>query len=89
MSGGAREPIVVFGTGRMATLVAVVWTADFPQLATLQDTAAGYGFGSPQAIGETFLGQYVLAFEVTSVLLLAAIIGAVALARRRDTADAR
>ena len=33
--------------------------------------------------------EYLLAFEVTSVLLLAAIIGAVALARRRDTADAR
>jgi NADH-quinone oxidoreductase subunit J len=32
--------------------------------------------------------EYLLAFEVTSVLLLSAIIGAVALARRRDTVDA-
>ena len=30
MSGGAREPIVVFGTGRMATLVRFYLTHDSP-----------------------------------------------------------
>ena len=39
--------------------------------------------------GGPLFHEYLLAFEITSVLLLAAIIGAVALARRRDTADAR
>jgi NADH-quinone oxidoreductase subunit J len=35
-------------------------------------------------IGRALLGQHVLAFEVVSVLLLAAVIGAIVIARRRD-----
>jgi NADH-quinone oxidoreductase subunit J len=34
------------------------------------------------AIGDAFLGPYVIPFEVVSVLLLAALVGAVAIARR-------
>jgi NADH:ubiquinone oxidoreductase subunit 6 (subunit J) len=33
--------------------------------------------------------QYLLAFEVTSVLLLAAVVGAVVLGKRRESAHAR
>ena len=33
--------------------------------------------------------EYLLAFEVTSVLLLAAVVGAVVLGKRRGSADAR
>ena len=61
------------------TLLAVVWRADFPDPVELTDTAAGYAFGSPQAIGESFLGTYVLAFEVTSLVLLVAAIGGIVL----------
>ena len=43
---------------------------------------AGENFGSPEAIGQVLFNQYLLPFEVTSVLLLAAIIGAVVLSRR-------
>jgi NADH:ubiquinone oxidoreductase subunit 6 (subunit J) len=76
----ALRPFALLGVlALMVTLVAVVITADFPKLAELQDTAAGYGFGSPQAIGETFLGTYVLAFEVTSLVLLVAAIGGIVL----------
>jgi NADH:ubiquinone oxidoreductase subunit 6 (subunit J) len=35
-------------------------------------------------IGRSFLGEYVLPFEVLSVLLVAAMIGAIAIARRED-----
>lgn len=35
-------------------------------------------------LARSLLGEYLLAFEVTSLLLLAAVIGAVVLARRRD-----
>src|SRR5207247_2380645 len=45
--------------------------------------------GAITPIAGPLFHEYLLAFEITSVLLLAAIIGAVALARRRDTADAR
>jgi NADH-quinone oxidoreductase subunit J len=40
-------------------------------------------FGTIQAVGTQLFGPYVLPFELTSVLLLIAIIGAVILARRR------
>ncbi|MDI6694134.1 MAG: NADH-quinone oxidoreductase subunit J [Anaerolineales bacterium] len=41
-------------------------------------------FGSPAAIGESLFSTYLLPFEVISVLLLAAMIGAIVLTRRRD-----
>jgi NADH-quinone oxidoreductase subunit J len=41
------------------------------------------GFGSPRQIGTLFLTKYLLPFEVASLLLLVAAIGAVVLARRR------
>jgi NADH-quinone oxidoreductase subunit J len=44
--------------------------------------------GAITPIAGPLFHEYLLAFEVTSVLLLSAIIGAVALARRRDTVDA-
>jgi NADH-quinone oxidoreductase subunit J len=40
-------------------------------------------FGTPSQIGEAFLTKYLLPFEVASLLLLVAAIGAVVLARRR------
>lgn len=41
------------------------------------------GFGSPAAIGDALLSRYLLAFELASILLLTAAVGAVVLARRR------
>jgi NADH-quinone oxidoreductase subunit J len=41
------------------------------------------GFGTPRQIGTLFLTKYLFAFEVASLLLLVAAIGAVVLARRR------
>jgi NADH-quinone oxidoreductase subunit J len=42
-------------------------------------------FGSPTAVGLTLFTDYLLPFEVTSVLLLVAMIGAIVLTRRRET----
>jgi NADH-quinone oxidoreductase subunit J len=39
--------------------------------------------GSVQAVGRALFTDYLLAFEVTSVLLLAAVIGAIAMAKRK------
>ena len=48
------------------------------------------GFGEPAEIGKQFLTNYLVAFEVASLLLLIAAVGAVILARRRSgLADAR
>jgi NADH:ubiquinone oxidoreductase subunit 6 (subunit J) len=41
------------------------------------------GFGTPRHIGDLFLTRYLFPFEVASLLLLVAAIGAVVLARRR------
>ena len=42
----------------------------------------GAGFGSPSQIGELFLTRFLISFEVVSLLLLIAAVGAVVLARR-------
>lgn len=42
------------------------------------------GFGSPEAIGEALLTKFLLPFELASLLLLVAAVGAVMLARRRQ-----
>ena len=43
----------------------------------------GADAGSVQAVGRALFGDYLLAFEVTSVLLLAAVIGAIAMAKKK------
>jgi NADH-quinone oxidoreductase subunit J len=46
-------------------------------------------FGSPSQIGEFFLTKFMVAFEVVSLLLLIAAVGAVVLARRDGAQGAR
>lgn len=46
--------------------------------------AVAADFGSPTAIGESLFSAYLLPFEVISVLLLAAMVGAIVLARKRE-----
>ena len=41
------------------------------------------GVGTVEAVGRALFTDYLLAFEVTSVLLLAAVIGAIALAKKK------
>ena len=45
------------------------------------------GFGTPGEIGALFLTKFLLAFELASLLLLVAAVGAVILARRRSGLD--
>lgn len=72
--------------GGFATIVALVAVAtDWNVLA---DEDLGYrSFATTIAdIGQALLGPYVLAFEVASVLLLAALIGAIVLVREEERA---
>jgi NADH:ubiquinone oxidoreductase subunit 6 (subunit J) len=58
----------------------------------IESEGAAYatGFGEPASVGRLFLTDYLVAFEVASLLLLIAAVGAVILARRRTgLADAR
>jgi NADH-quinone oxidoreductase subunit J len=54
-------------------------------LAGISSKGAPYhpGFGSPAHIGQLFLTDYLFPFEVASLLLLIAAVGAIVLARRR------
>lgn len=45
--------------------------------------AVGEGFGSPGSVGEALFKEYLIPFEITSILLLAAMVGAIVLTRNR------
>ena len=58
-------------------------------LSVLDGDGSGFfsAFGSPAEIGKLFLTKFLLAFEIASLLLLVAAVGAVILARRRSGLD--
>ena len=68
---------VVFALGAAAAFLQLVPKS----LPTVQAIPAD--FGGYAAVGRALYGDFVLAFEVSSLLLLAAIVGAVVLAKRR------
>jgi NADH-quinone oxidoreductase subunit J len=89
-------------TGRGLRIVSVLFAfALFVELAialigsgvkALDGDGAPYrqGFGEPAEVGRLFLTDYLVAFEIASLLLLIAAVGAVILARRRSgVPDAR
>jgi NADH-quinone oxidoreductase subunit J len=86
---GLRIVSVLFAAALFVELViALIGTG----LAALDTEGAPYKppFGEPAEIGRQFLTNYLVAFEVASLLLLVAAVGAVILARRRSgVADAR
>jgi NADH-quinone oxidoreductase subunit J len=47
-----------------------------------REAAVPEGFGTTVALARQLFGRYVVAFEITSLLLLVAVVGAVVLARR-------
>jgi NADH-quinone oxidoreductase subunit J len=77
-----RRHVVWWGLGVIAAmLLATEFAALF---LPLQRESAGIkeGFGSPHVLAQTLFTNFVLPFEIASVLLLVAIIGAVVLAKR-------
>ncbi len=70
----------------MAIFLALVLMAEGVYLIFIQKSASGLinnapgaDFGSPQAIGDMLFNKYLLPFEVTSILLLVAMVGAIVL----------
>jgi NADH:ubiquinone oxidoreductase subunit 6 (subunit J) len=84
--GRALKPLsFAFAGALFAELVIAILGSG---LSALDTEGAGYrpsatGFGTPAQIGELFLTKFLVAFEVASLLLLIAAVGAVILARRR------
>jgi NADH-quinone oxidoreductase subunit J len=72
-----------FGTVGVAALLAELAMFATPARLQIKFSAAHVtGYGTIDALSQSLFSQYLIAFEVTSVLLLVAVIGAVALARR-------
>ena len=78
---GAVAAILLFGVVAAAVVRSDLEGAGAVVVAAAPSAASQ---ASTQAIGLELLSTHVLAFEVLSLLLLAAIIGAVVIARRRD-----
>jgi hypothetical protein len=91
--GGGDEPLSTGGAalkvlGPLFALALVIelWIAILGSaLKGISSKGAHYvlGFGTPKHIGELFLTKYLFPFEIASILLLVAAVGAVVLARRR------
>jgi NADH-quinone oxidoreductase subunit J len=91
--GGADEPlrphsggIAMFGpifAVCVAVELCIAFIASGLEAIDTSGPDVGAGFGSPAAIGQLLLTNFLLPFEAASFLLLVAAIGAVVLARRR------
>jgi NADH-quinone oxidoreductase subunit J len=80
-STGGPALVAVASAAGLALAVLVVAALRRSTQPPLPGIAAGYGH--TQAISERLFTAYLLPFELTSVLLLVAIVGAVALGRKR------
>lgn len=89
---GGGEELAAGTTGRVLGPVFAFAVAIELLIAVLGSALAGIssrgahvvpGFGAPAAIGALFLTDYLFPFEVASLLLMVAAVGAVVLARRR------
>jgi NADH-quinone oxidoreductase subunit J len=70
---------LVAGLAMAGLLVGVAVSAHYPEPARLTATSAGFAYGSAHAVGQFFLTDYVLEFEITSLVLLVAAIGGIVL----------
>jgi NADH-quinone oxidoreductase subunit J len=74
-------PAIIIVAAIAGTLVGIYWSTTWPAAPHLQEAEKT----APQ-IGELLLTQYLLPFEVASIILLVALIGAAMIARREKKA---
>ncbi|MGH7935051.1 MAG: NADH-quinone oxidoreductase subunit J family protein [Candidatus Binataceae bacterium] len=79
---GGHLALKFFGSIAAAALLAELFVIFFKAPAISRLHALPPAYGSVQSLAGLLFSQYLIAFEVTSVLLLAAVVGAIALARR-------
>ena len=83
-----RLAIKFLGAIGVAALLAELESFAVPARLQVQFSAThAAGYGSMEALAQALFAQYLIAFEVTSVLLLVAVVGAVALARRSTAVE--
>lgn len=82
-----RRRIFWWGLGSLAALLLVfvlVSVVSAPSRLVADRASASGSFGSPEMLAQSLFTDFVLPFEIASVLLLVAIIGAVVLAKREE-----
>jgi NADH-quinone oxidoreductase subunit J len=72
-----RPVAIVMGSVMVILLVYALMTQISPALSA----APAADFGSPQSVGRLLFQEYLIPFEATSILLLAAMVGAIVLTR--------
>jgi NADH-quinone oxidoreductase subunit J len=83
-----RLAIKFLGAIGVAALLAELESFAIPARLQVKFSAThAVGYGSMDALSQALFSQYLIAFEVTSVLLLVAVVGAVALARRSTAVE--
>jgi NADH-quinone oxidoreductase subunit J len=80
--GGIGMLGALFAVGLLVVVTIAVVGTGLTQLDT-EGADVGAGFGTPGAIGELLLQKFLITFEVASILLTIAAVGAVVLARKR------
>jgi NADH-quinone oxidoreductase subunit J len=77
----------------MAFVLALLLAGEAAYLLFVRGTTSGgiaqpvESFGSPKDVGMALFNQYLLPFEVTSILLLVAMVGAIVIARQRKAGE--
>jgi len=79
---GRRALAAVTAVALFVALAVVIWTADFAQPASTVEPDWSVGY-----LGRFLLDRFNVVFELLSVVLLVAIIGAIAIAARYDSPD--
>ncbi len=76
------QPPLAFALGSILLVEAAYILLIRPGMLSV-GSAVDTGFGSPASVGELLFSRYLLPFEVISVLLLAAMVGAIVLTKRK------
>ena len=86
---GRTSPFIRWGSGVLGLGIFILFVRAFKNSTTsavsgvfTRDHVEALG-GNTQVVSELLFSEYILPFELTSVLLLAAIVGAVAIAKRK------
>jgi NADH-quinone oxidoreductase subunit J len=83
-TGEERRRAWLAFSGLLALLLCGVLASMLTGAPTSADPASSELFGSPEMLAKSLFGDFVLPFEIASVLLLVAIVGAVVLAKREQ-----
>lgn len=83
---GVKNPSHRFGSGVLLAVAVAAMLGGAILRTPLPSAPAA--ISNTRALGTSFLTEHVLAFEVLSLLLLGAVLGAIVIARRRDAGEA-